>query len=139
MKINEITNAQDQLALLQTIMDNTWSAIRQQADSQKIQRTKQAKVPKPKLPKQAPMAPVPKPKPLPKSMPAPLPPQQIKNQQIIAGQNQKTSVKKPLTPMPASLNPLPYSIISPTNQNRNERERQEILKQARGETPWKPL
>jgi hypothetical protein len=137
MKINEITNAQDQLVLLRTIMDNTWSAIRQQADAQTTQRTNQTKTPKPKLPKRVPMAPAPKP--LPKSKPVPLPPQQIKNQQTFAGQNQKMPVKKQLTPMPDSLKPLPYSIISPTNQNRNERERQEILKQARGETPWKPL
>ena len=34
MKIKEITNAQDQLELLRTIIDNTWTSIKQQADTQ---------------------------------------------------------------------------------------------------------
>ena len=142
MKINEITNAQDQLALLRTIMDNTWSAIRQQADAQTRQRASQVKTTKPKLPKRAPMAPAPKP--LPKSKPATLSPQQIKNHQLknqqeIANQVQRTLVKKQTAPMPNSLKPLPTNIISPINHSRTEKEQDELIKQARGEAPWKPL
>ncbi len=35
MKISEITDAQGQLALLRTIIDNTWTAIAQQAEQEK--------------------------------------------------------------------------------------------------------
>ena len=41
MLINEITSAEDQLALLRLIIDNTWVAIRQEAEAQA--RSKAAK------------------------------------------------------------------------------------------------
>lgn len=72
MKIKEITNAQDQLDLLRVIIDNTWSAIKQQADIEARQRAAKAVKTKPqaiKAPKKPPYAP--QPKPLPK------PPQQL--------------------------------------------------------------
>ena len=72
MKIKEITNAQDQLSLLRVIIDNTWSAIKQQADTEARQRASKAVNTKPKVvkaPKKPPYAP--QPKPLPK------PPQQL--------------------------------------------------------------
>jgi hypothetical protein len=42
MKINEITNATDILALLKLISDNTWTAVQQQAEKQARDRAEQA-------------------------------------------------------------------------------------------------
>lgn len=42
MKINEITNASDILALWKLISDNTWMAVQQQADQQARERAEQA-------------------------------------------------------------------------------------------------
>lgn len=67
MKIKEITNAQDQLDLLRTIIDNTWTAIKQQADVQAKQKAVQpAKPSTARLVKKAPYAAPPKPLPKPK-------------------------------------------------------------------------
>jgi len=41
MKIYEIANAEDQLGLLRVIIDNTWIAITQQAERQKLEKIKQ--------------------------------------------------------------------------------------------------
>ena len=41
MKIYEIANAEDQLGLLRVIIDNTWIAIAQQAERQKLENIKQ--------------------------------------------------------------------------------------------------
>ncbi len=38
MRINEFTNAKEQLALLRLIVDNTWTAIAQQAKAQEAQK-----------------------------------------------------------------------------------------------------
>ena len=46
----EIANAQDQLDLLRLIIDNTWSAIRQQANAQAKHQASKAAVPKAKAP-----------------------------------------------------------------------------------------
>lgn len=48
MRINEITSAQDQLDLLRVIIDNTWSAIQQQADIQARQQASKVRNTKPK-------------------------------------------------------------------------------------------
>ncbi len=67
MKIKEITNAQDQLDLLRVIIDNTWTAIKQQADVQAKQNAVQpVRPPKAKAIKKAPYAAPPKPLPKPK-------------------------------------------------------------------------
>jgi hypothetical protein len=42
MKINEITNAEDMLALWKLISDNTWSAIQQQAAQQAREKAERA-------------------------------------------------------------------------------------------------
>jgi sRNA-binding protein len=42
MKINEITNAEDILALWKLISDNTWSAIQQQAEQQAREKAERA-------------------------------------------------------------------------------------------------
>ena len=139
MKINEITNAQDQLELLRNIIDNTWTAIKQQADAQARQANSKKQVPKsgfkPTGLKKAPYAPPPKP--LPKPAQISPPPQQIKNQQGSIQHSTKTLNKS--APMLGAPKEVPGNIISPINQNRSEKEKQELIKIARGETPWKPL
>lgn len=139
MKISEITNAQDQLALLRTIIDNTWGAIKQQADAE-ARQTSAKKMspnqgPKPAAPKKGPHAPAPKPLPTPK----PIRPQaqQNKNLQPLSQPEDKVMGKGKL--MPSSPKPLSGNIISPINHNRSEKERQEMARMARGEEPWKPL
>ena len=72
MRLNEIANAQDQLGLLRLIIDNTWSAIRQQAEIQSKQQASKTSTPKPKAikpPKRPPYAPPPKPLPKPAVIP----------------------------------------------------------------------
>ena len=79
MKIKEVTNPEEQLGLLRVIIDNTWSAIKQQADTQARQRAAKAVKTKPKVvkaPKKPPYAP--QPKPLPK------PPQQLAQPKQVA-------------------------------------------------------
>lgn len=41
MKIKEVTNPEEQLGLLRVIIDNTWSAIKQQADAHAKQKVAQ--------------------------------------------------------------------------------------------------
>jgi len=69
--MNEIASAEEQLGLLRLIIDNTWTAIKQQADAEARQRATQPKpikaksVPKAKpAPMAAPPKPLPKPKPI---------------------------------------------------------------------------
>jgi hypothetical protein len=61
MRISEITDAQGQLELLRTVIDNTWSAIAQQAEQEKraeAERKAQAKLkPRGKKAIKAPYAP----------------------------------------------------------------------------------
>ena len=71
MRMNEIANAEEQLGLLRIIIDNTWQAVKQQADAEVRQRASQPKpinvksLPKAKpAPMAAPPKPLPKPKPL---------------------------------------------------------------------------
>jgi hypothetical protein len=82
MKMFEATNAQDQLDLLRLIIDNTWTAIKQQADTEarknankKIPKPRAARIPAPKVPAKAPVV-----KPLPKPIP---PTQKPANQQML--------------------------------------------------------
>lgn len=72
MRINEITDAQGQLELLRTVIDNTWTAIAQQAEQERrteAERKAQAKL-KPrsrkaiKAPYASPPPPLKKPQPL---------------------------------------------------------------------------
>jgi hypothetical protein len=81
MRINEITDAQGQLELLRTVIDNTWTAIAQQAEQEKraeAERKAQAKLkPRSRKAVQAPYAspppPLKKPKPLTVNKPTPNP------------------------------------------------------------------
>ena len=68
MKMNEVTNAEDQLALLRLIIDNTWTAIKQQADAQAKQKANK-KIPKPRSARLATAKPAPLPKPIAKQAP----------------------------------------------------------------------
>ena len=81
MRISEITDAQGQLELLRTVIDNTWTAIAQQAEQEKraeAERKAQAKL-KPrsrkavKAPYASPPPPLKKPKPLTANKPTPNP------------------------------------------------------------------
>ena len=83
MRIHEITDAQGQLELLRTVIDNTWTAIAQQAEQKKraeAERKAQAKL-KPrsrkavKAPYASPPPPLKKPKPLTANKPTPNPTQ----------------------------------------------------------------
>ena len=83
MRIHEITDAQGQLELLRTVIDNTWTAIAQQAEQEKraeAERKAQAKL-KPrsrkavKAPYASPPPPLKKPKPLTANKPTPNPTQ----------------------------------------------------------------
>ena len=113
MRIYEITNPEDQLALLRMIMDNTWAAISRELETKapiaKVTPvTPSRNTIKPKVilkPKKAPYAAAPKQ--LPKPKPVTPSPSEVKTQQ------QKTLPKAPTKPMPKSLQPLPTNIISP--------------------------
>ena len=81
MRINEITDAQGQLELLRTVIDNTWTAIAQQVEQEKraeVERKAQAKL-KPrsrkavKAPYASPPPPLKKPQPLTANKPTPNP------------------------------------------------------------------
>jgi hypothetical protein len=48
MRILEIANAEDQLALLRVIIDNTWTAIAQQVEQQRLTQVKAKPKPKAK-------------------------------------------------------------------------------------------
>ena len=155
MKISEITNAQDKLDLLKSIMDNTWRTISQQGTnpipttpiSQSI-KTKPIykstalnkpkalpKKTKPKIPKRAPMAPAPKP--FPKAKPLAPTPQHIKNQQQQSQQEYAQAVKKTfdkdVARMPKSLQPLPTSIVSPIGGGDPELEKKLDFARRQGE------
>ena len=144
MRIYEITNPEDQLALLKMIMDNTWAAISRQPKT-KAPVTKAASVAplrKPvktkatQKPKKAPYAAAPKPLPKPKPLaPSPI---QVKNQQQKSQQEfaktvQKTLAKAPSKPMPKSLQPLPRNIISPIGSSDPELEKKLDFARRQGE------
>jgi len=116
MRINEITDAQGQLELLRKVIDNTWTAIAQQAEQERraeAERKAQAKL-KPRSPKAAkapyasPPPPLKKPKPLTVNKPTPNP--------TLANPNADNTIKPirgTAKPMP-SLNP---SHTQATQQN----------------------
>ena len=102
MRMNEIASAEEQLGLLRLIIDNTWTAIKQQADAEARQKASQPKPVKvktvPKV-KTAPMAAPPKPLPKPK----PIQPLSVKTQpqhELLAKQlhHQITKLNKNISP-----------------------------------------
>lgn len=152
MKMGEIVTADDKLELAQLIFNNTFKQLtavphvptkpNQYALPKKAAIPAPVQKPKAKAPKRAPMAAPPKP--LPKPKPIALSATQIKNKQLKNQQAYAQAVKSTLdkdnaVKVPKSLQPLPSNIISPVNHNRSERDKQEVIKQARGETLWRPL
>ena len=144
MRIYEITNPEDQLALLKMIMDNTWAAISRQPKTnatvikatpatplKKAIKTKSITKPK-KAPYAAAPKPLPKPKPLTPS-PIQVKNQQPKSQQEYAKTAQKTLAKSPVKPMPKSLQPLPGNIISPIGGGDPELEKKLDFARRQGE------
>lgn len=144
MRIYEITNPEDQLALLKMIMDNTWAAISRQPKTnapafkatpatplKKAIKTKSITKSK-KAPYAAAPKPLPKPKPLTPS-PIQLKNQQQKSQQEYAKTVQKTLAKSPVKPMPKSLQPLPGNIISPIGGGDPELEKKLDFARRQGE------
>ena len=109
----EIANAQDQLDLLRLIIDNTWSAIRQQANAQAKQQASKASVPKSVRPKaikplkHPPYAAPPKPLPKPKVAPTQLAKQQQANQAQLVNQiNKSLSKPRPISSIQPTKNPM---------------------------------
>ena len=102
MRLYEFADAEAQLALLRTIIDNTWTAIAQQAEQQKrvdAERKAQAKLkPRGKKASKAPYAPLPTPlkKPKPTLSKQPTPTAKVTNPHALA-----------------PIKPLPYSHTQP--------------------------
>jgi hypothetical protein len=103
MRINEITDAQGQLELLRTVIDNTWTAIAQQAEQEKraeTERKAQAKL-KPrsrkavKAPYASPLPLLKKPQPLTANKPTPNP--------TLANPNADNTIK----PIRSTVKPMP--------------------------------
>jgi hypothetical protein len=95
MKIHEITSAEEQLGLLRIIIDNTWGAIKQQAEAERLQKANKPKSkPAYKNPKQHP---IPQPKvAIPKSA------------SPIQNKNQKTTQQQMPIPKP-TIQPTQYT------------------------------
>ncbi len=127
MRMYEIANAEDQLGLLQIIMNNTWSAISQQASTQAKQKAGEASKPKSRAPK----APKPKAVKLPqRPTPSPVPLQARPAPPVVT----KSAVK----PAPQSKTVAPSKHKSPTITTRSPEEQRMFQAYLRGETP-KPL
>ena len=147
--MNEIVNAQEQIALVQLILKNTLTALGTQPQPQQqapVSRTipkpqtmapnkptakPAAKTTKAKTPKKAPYVAAPKPLPqakAPVQTSKQLQDQRIRYQQGFAKQIAKELSPKPNTPIPNSLKPLPTSILSPVKSI--DPEQQEKFNQA---------
>jgi hypothetical protein len=104
MNIFEVTNAQDKLDLLRLIMDNTWTAMRQEAEAE-AKRNAVKKIPKPKAIR----------------IPAP-------KLQAVAKPNPNPA-NKPLTQAkPIQAKPIQASPIKPANSQLTPTEREELAK-----------
>jgi hypothetical protein len=122
MKIKEVTNPEEQLGLLRVIIDNTWSAIKQQADTEARQKVAQpgpkSKAKSPKAPKPAPYAAMPKPLPKPKAL---YPAKPTSNMKSAIG---KAVYKQPQadidTPKPFANNHLSQTTTSLSNLEKDE-------------------
>lgn len=131
MKIKEVTNPEEQLGLLRVIIDNTWAAIKQQADAHAKQKASQ---PTPKTKSKHPKVPyAPKPQPLPK--PKVLNP--TKSQPVMKSTIGKAIYKPPQgsngTPKQA-----PNNSSSQSNASISDLDKDEMLNLPKGVLP-KPL
>ena len=112
MRIYEITDAQGQLELLRTVIDNTWTAIAQQAEQEKraeAERKAKAKL-KPrsrkavKAPYASPPPPLKKPKPLTANKPTPNP--------TLANPNADNTIKPMPSPHPSYTQATPKNALN---------------------------
>lgn len=134
MRIHEITNPEDQLALLKLIMNNTWSAIASQVQSTPKIPNKGIAKKKVYPPKKA-LRKVPF-----KSPPKPTTPQKTPTTTASPVPNQ--SLHNPLATKPTApkVNNLGGSISRiPIGQDRSDKEYEELIKLIRGEKPIKSL
>lgn len=131
MRMYEIANAEDQLGLLRVIMNNTWSAISQQASAQAKQKAAQASKPKSKTPK-APKTPKPKAVSLPqRAIPVPV-------ARPVRAAQQKVAKPVAQAKTIAPLQPKSPATTGPTITNKSPQELKMFRDYLRGETP-KPL
>ena len=139
MKIKEVTNPEEQLGLLRVIIDNTWSAIKQQADSQArhkaAQPTPKSKAKAPKAQKPAPYAAMPKPLPKPKPL-YPTNPQT--KAQPMATQAHKFAHKQ-MPPNAGAPKPLNNKALSPADALKANKEKDELINLSYGALPRKTL
>ena len=139
MKIKEVTNPEEQLGLLRVIIDNTWSAIKQQADTQARQKAAQSipksKAKSPKAPKPAPYAAMPKP--LPKPRPLYKSNTQTKVQPM-ATQAHKFSHKQAPSSNGAPT-PVNNKLLSPADTLKTDKEKDEFINLSFGALPRKTL
>lgn len=139
MKIKEVTNPEEQLGLLRVIIDNTWSAIKQQADTQARQKVAQpppkSKAKSPKAPKPAPYAAMPKP------LPKPRPLYKVNTQtkvQPMATQAHKFSHKQAPSNNGAP-NPVNNKGLSPADTLKADKEKDDLINLSYGALPRKTL
>lgn len=110
MRFNEFSNAQDQLALVKLILDNTWAALAQQAAEQKSEKAlpkppkKSKRIAKPNIP-----AP-PKPKP-----PKPIAKPAVKPEQQRAQRFNTTLPKAAATAAPQNTSNVAFDTFSTKN------------------------
>ena len=134
MKVKEVTNPEEQLALLRVIIDNTWGAIKQQADTYAKQKAEQP-VTKPKKrganPKPIPYAAKPPPLPKPRAAYPPKPQPVMKS--TIGKAIYKPAKSNLNIPMPARNN-----LSNSSNASLTNLEKDEAMNLARGSLP-KPL
>ena len=134
MKVKEVTNPEEQLALLRVIIDNTWGAIKQQADTYAKQKAQQP-VAKPKKrganPKPIPYAA--KPPPLPKPRAAyPPKPQPVMKSTI------GKAIYKPAQVSPNGSKQTRNNLSTGSNTSLTNLEKDEVMSLPRGVLP-KPL
>ena len=131
MKIKEVTNPEEQLGLLRVIIDNTWAAIKQQADANAKQKASQ---PTPKANPRHPKVPyAPKPQPLPK--PKVLKP--TKSQPVMKSTIGKAIYKSPQAKIDTQ-KPVNITPSANTNDSLSNLDKDEALNLPRGALP-KPL
>jgi hypothetical protein len=139
MKIKEVTNPEEQLGLLRVIIDNTWSAIKQQADTHAKQKVAQpASKPKaksPKAPKPAPYAAMPKQLPKPK-------PLYKANTQTTAQPMATPALKFSHKQVPSNNgapNPANNKVLSPADTLKADKEKDDLINLSHGASPRKTL
>jgi len=139
MKIKEVTNPEEQLGLLRVIIDNTWSAIKQQADTQARQKAAQtapkSKAKSPKALKPAPSAAIPKP--LPKPRPLYKTNAQTKAQPM-ATQAYKLSHKQAPSNN-GTPNTINNKVVSPADTLKVDKEKDDLINLSYGALPRKTL